>query len=147
MKTLTLLLVVGVTICIFAQQSSHSNNTVSSADSSTKFVSLPREGFSFDSIQAMESFAAKSSPGGGSVQEMVVGGQPVFVVTRSVSLGGSTVEITFFKKSFDRYVCFLAMPLSYSEFRVEQVEDGILLSRSEHATKKRVRVLAIYQLP
>src|SRR5215204_188316 len=118
MKAPTILLSLGVASGFLVCCASRQPPITGSPESAKPFSSLPGEGFG--SLHQMELSATESLHGGGSVQEMTLQGQPVWVLTRSVARGGSTSEITFFRKTPRGYESFFSMPMTVGEFRANQ---------------------------
>ena len=132
-------------LALIAQESKIDDKKSSSTHLPKPFVALPTNGFA--SVADMETFAAHSLHGGGSVEEMTIKGKPVWVMSRSVMLGGSTSEITFLKNVHGKYLAFLAMPITYGEFRVSQNPAGLTVNRFDYSEKRWVDVLAVHSIP
>lgn len=105
---------------------------------------LPSDGF--ENEESLYQFAKSLEPAG-AVEKMSVAGETVWILTRTISLGGSTAEFSIYHGRDRRLTPFMIMPLSLGEFKAVQDGAHVSLQKYDYKRKRYDEVFRIMAIP
>ena len=103
----------------------------------------PKDGFA--TADALSHWASTSSFGGGSVQSSKLGDRAVYVVTRSVTSGMATTELSIYADRTDGKGVYRAFfqPTRMVELRTRFADDSIIVEQYDQPTGKWVVCMTV----
>jgi hypothetical protein len=109
-----------------------------------KMEPLPSAGF--DDEASLDRFASSSEPAA-LVEKMKIAGEPVWVLTRTISLGGSTAEFSIYHARNGRVTPFMIMPLSVGEFKAFQEGADLSIRKYDYQRKRYDEIFRMVRIP